>query len=283
MLPLIIGLIMFNLGLTQNFKNFIIIFKKPKALIVGLFCQIVLLPIIAFILAYFSNLPAEFKLGLFLVAICPGGATSNLLNYLLKGNVALSISLTAVNSVLVLFTIPIALFYGMNIFLAKSAIIVLPFWETVVNIFLMIVVPVISGMLYRRWKESTAHKIEIVLKYVSIVLLAFVFGFAIVLNKDGEKSLLHYYLQVTPQVLLLNLLGMFAGFFVSKLYKFSKDILITIPIEVGLQNSTLAITLAISATFLNSPLTAVPATVYGMFTFFTTLLFGYLIKRFVKE
>jgi BASS family bile acid:Na+ symporter len=166
---------------------------------------------------------------------------------------------------------------------AHGEIITLPFFETVANIFLMIVVPVIAGILYRRWKENAAHKIEIVLKYVSIILLAFVFGFAIILNKDGEKSLLHYYIQVTPHVLLLNFLGMVAGFLVSKLYKFSKDILITIPIEVGLQNSTLAITLAISATFLNSPLTAVPATVYGMFTFFTTLLFGYLIRRFVKE
>jgi len=274
---------MFNLGLTQNFKNFIIIFKKPKALIVGLFCQMILLPIIASIIAYFSNLPPEFKLGLLLVAICPGGATSNLLNYLLKGNVALSISLTAINSLLVLFTIPFALFYGMQIFLAHGEIIVLPYWETMVNIFLMIVVPVIAGILYRRWKENSAYKIENTLKYVSIILLAFVFGFAIILNKGGEKSLVDYYLQVTPYVILLNFAGMTAGFLVSKLYKFKKDILITIPIEVGLQNSTLAITLAVSATFLNSPLTAVPATVYGMFTFFTTLLFGFLIKRFVKE
>lgn len=274
---------MFNLGLTQNFKNFAIIFKRPKALIVGLFCQMILLPIIAFLIAFFSNLPPEFKLGIFLVAICPGGATSNLLNYLLKGNIALSISLTAVNSILVLFTIPIALFYGMKIFLAHGAIIVLPFLETLVNIFLMIIVPVIVGILYRRWNENAAQKIEIVLKYVSIILLAFVFGFAVFLNKDGEKSLMHYYIQVTPQVLLLNLLGMISGFLISKLYKFKKDILITIPIEVGLQNSTLAITLAISATFLNSPLTAVPATVYGVFTFFTTLLFGYLVKKNVKE
>lgn len=283
LLPLVISLIMFNLGLSLNFKNFKHTFRRPKALFVGLFCQTFLLPLIAFLIAWFSNLSPEFKIGIFLIAICPSGATSNLITYLLKGNVALSIALTSINSLLILLTIPFAIYVGVNYFAAQSALITLPFLDTVINVFFMIILPVIAGMLFKHWNESKAIKTERVLKYVSIILLIFVFGFAILLNKNGDKSLLDYYWEVTPFVLVLNILGMLVGFGAGKLFKFSKATLITLPVEVGIQNSTLAITLAISASFLNSPLMSVPATVYGMFTFFTALIFGYLVKRFVKE
>ncbi len=274
---------MFNLGLSLAFKNFHRILKRPKALWVGLFAQMILLPAIAFVIAYYSNLQPEFKIGILLIAICPGGATSNLITYLLKGNVALSISLTSINSILILFTIPLMLYLGVNVFLAESELITLPFLKTIENVFLMIILPVIAGLLYKHWQPNSALRVEKVLKYVSIALLALVFSFAVLLNRDGDKNLLSYYAEVAPYVVLLNVIGMILGLLAGKLYKFKKDVLITLPIEVGIQNSTLAITLAISTSFLNTPLMSVPATVYGLFTFFSALLFGYLVKKIVSD
>ncbi|MDA3890532.1 MAG: bile acid:sodium symporter family protein [Salinivirgaceae bacterium] len=282
-LPIVLALIMFNLGLSLSFKNFKNVFNEPKALLVGLFCQMILLPLIAFALAGLSNISPEFKIGLLLIAICPGGATSNLITYLLKGNVALSVSLTSVNSILILITIPFFLYLGVHAFANDGDLITLPFLNTVGKVFLMIILPVLIGMLIKDYRKKTAVAIEKILKYVSIGLLALVFTLAILLNKNGERSLLEYYAEILPLALLLNLVGMLIGLFVGKFFMFSKATLITLPIEVGIQNSTLAITLAIGASFLNNPLISVPATVYGMFTFFSALLFGYLVKKFVKK
>lgn len=282
-LPIVLALIMFNLGLSLTFASFKSVFRQPKALLVGLFCQMLILPALAFGLAAISNLPVEFKIGIILIAICPGGATSNLITYLLRGNVALSISLTSVNSILILITIPIFLFLGVRIFVHESELITLPFLSTVGSVFIMIILPVLFGLLLREFKQQWAIKIENVLKYISILLLAFVFALAMLLNKNGEKSLLDYYGEVLLFAISLNIAGMFLGLFIGMRYKFNIKTLITLPIEVGIQNSTLAITLAISSSFLNNPLMSVPATVYGMFTFFSALLFGYLVKVLVKS
>lgn len=282
-LPIALALIMFNLGLSLTFAKFKNVFKQPKALLVGLFCQMLLLPVLAFGLASISQLPVEFKIGIILIAICPGGATSNLITYLLRGNVALSISLTSVNSVLILITIPLFLFLGVQLFAHEKELITLPFLTTFGNVFLMVILPVLLGLVVREYKEQLAINIEKILKYISVILLAMVFAMAMILNKNGDKSLLHYYGQVLPYVLLLNVMGMFVGLIASKVYKFDLKTLITLPIEVGIQNSALAITLAISSAFLNNPLMSVPAIVYGMFTFFSALLFGYLVKMFLRK
>ena len=175
------------------------------------------------------------------------------------------------------------LYFGINVFLTESSLITLPFLKTIGNVFLMIILPVIAGLSYKHWRPKSAAKVEKVLKYVSIVLLALVFSFAVLLNRDGDKSLLEYYAEIAPYVILLNVTGMIIGLLAGKLYRFKKDVLITLPIEVGIQNSTLAITLAISTSFLNTPLISVPATVYGLFTFFSALLFGFLVKKFVNN
>lgn len=281
-LPGILALIMLNLGLSLTFKSFQNVIDNPKALFVGLFCQMILLPLVAFTIAYFSNLPVEFKVGIILIAICPGGATSNLITYILRGHVALSISLTSVNSFLILITIPAFLYLGISLFANEGELLTLPFLKTVNNVFFMIILPVLIGLTFRKYQRKVAMKIEKVLKYVSIVLLAAVYALAILLNKNGDRPLIDYYSEVLPYAILLNVVGMIIGLTIGLWFRFRKKILITLPIEVGIQNSTLAITLAIGASFLNNPLISVPATVYGMFTFFSSFLFGYLVKRFVK-
>ncbi len=280
-LPVVIGMIMFNLGLSLKFNDFRQIFTAPKPLLLGLICQIVLLPIIAFLLAYFSNLPVSIKTGLVIIAACPGGATSNLISYLLKGDVALSISLTAVNSLIILFTIPLYIYLALSVLHDKGSFITLPFLPTVLKIVLMLLLPTLLGMLTHMKFKKAAKKMEFYLKYITTVLLALIFTLTIVDNKENTPNSVHLYFRTAPYALILNLAGMFAGYVAGRLAGFSKSKQITLAIEIGIQNSALAITLASSQIFLGSSRMAIPAVVYGMFTFFNAVVFGYIIKKWI--
>lgn len=278
-LPAVIAIIMFNLGLSLTLSDFKKVFTFPKALIIGLICQMLILPAIAFLIVSFLSIRPEYKVGIILISACPGGATSNLITYLLKGNVALSISLTSINSLLILFTIPGITLIALNAYMGHFSNVHLPVLQTILKIFVMIIIPAALGLLFRHKQPVKAKKTEKILKKLTIVLLAVVYSVAIFTNSEGSKNPVSAYLTVAPYVFILNLVGMFTGFLAGKAFKVSKDVLITLPIEVGIQNSALAITIATSAAFLANSAIAVPAVVYGMFTFFNALIFGYLIKK----
>jgi len=278
-LPVTLGLIMINLGLSLHLEDFRLIFSEPKALITGLLCQMVLLPAIAFTIAALSSLPDPIKIGIVLISICPGGATSNLITYLLKGNVALSISLTSINSILILFTIPGFILLASKLFMNQEAIIYLPFLPTILKIFLMILLPTAFGLLIRRRFPVQAESVEKYLKYITTILLAVVFLFVILTSHSENDHPFRLYFQIAPLVLLLNILGMTSGYFFGRWLRFKKPKLITLSVEVGIQNSALAITIASSPVFLNSTTMAIPAVIYGMFTFFNAILFGMVINR----
>ncbi len=282
LLPVAIGLIMFNLGLSLTVDDFKQSFTLPKTLIIGLCCQMIWLPLIAFALAYMSNLPPEIKVGILLIAACPGGATSNLITYLLKGDVALSISLTSINSLLILFSIPGITYLALNAFMNKETLIALPFTPTILKILLMILLPTFCGVLVRMKIPGLAKKMEKYLKYVTTFLLAIVFAFTIFANNENTGNSFDHYLISAPFVLALNVMGMFSGYLISRLSGFSKQHQITLVIEVGIQNSALAITIASSQVFLGNAKMAIPAVIYGMFTFFNAFLFGYIIKKWMR-
>jgi len=283
MLPVVISLIMYNLGLSLTFKNFKTIFANPKVLIIGLCCQMILLPAIAFIIANLSGLPPEIKVGIVLIAACPGGATSNLITYLLKGDVALSISLTSINSILILFSIPGITFLALTAFLDQQTVVTLPFFKTLLKILLMIILPTFLGLITRLKAPSTAIKMEKYMKYITTALLAIVFTFTFITNKTQHNVSFNTYLYTAPFVLALNLVGMFSGFVIGYLAKFHKKRIITLVIEIGIQNSALAITIASSQVFLGNSKMAIPAVIYGLFTFFNAALFGYIIKKHFKS
>lgn len=282
LLPVVLGLIMYNLGLSLIFKDFKEIFTTPKALIIGLCCQMILLPIIAFCVALITDLSPAIKVGIVILAACPGGATSNLITYLLKGDVAFSISLTSINSFLILFSIPGITFLAMLVFFGKETLISLSYLQTIERIFLMILLPTILGMVTRRNAPDLSRKVEQVMKYVTTILLALVFAFAIFANNNDTGNSFDLYKSTAPFVLTLNFAGMLAGYLISRIAGFNKKRQITLVIEVGIQNSALAITIASSQAFLGNPQMAIPALVYGMFTFFTAVLFGYIIKRWFR-
>lgn len=282
-LPSVLALIMLGMGLSltsQDFKNILL---HPRQVFVGLICQMLLLPMIAIGIAYASGwagLPPELQVGIVLIAACPGGAVSNLITYLLNGNVALSVSLTTLNSFLVIFSIPIIIRLALLLFMGSdSKEIVLPFWDTVLQILLMTVIPCIIGIYIRSKSTRMAVALEQPLKYAMPILLALAMLGAIFLeNGDAQTVSLLDYAGVSLFVLALNIAGMLLGYYVAYWQKLGKDNQITIAIEVGLQNTGLAITVATSSMFLGSQVMAIPASIYALFTFFSAVIFGLLVK-----
>lgn len=279
-LPGVLALIMFGMGTSLTGNDFRNIFLQPKAVIIGLICQMLLLPAVAIGLAAISGLPAEFQVGLVLISACPGGAVSNLLSYLLKGNLALSVSMTSINSFLVIFTIPLIVNIALSSFSGQSTDLVMPFWKTVINILLITVIPCILGVLVRYRFPAFAAKLQSPLKVAMPVLLAVAMVAAIFLEKKaGVPITSQEYISVLPWALALNFVGMFGGLGIARLLGLNGPKRLTIGLEVGLQNSGLAIAVATSANLLGDPRLAVPASVYALFSFFTAVLFGLIVNR----
>lgn len=282
LLPVVIGIIMFNLGLSLRLRDFRRILQNPTSFFVGLFSQMVVLPALAFGIASLSNLSPETKVGIVIIAACPGGAVSNLITYYLKGNVPLSISLTSVNSFLILITIPLIVHLGLNTFMTEASYIEMPVLYTISRVFLMIIIPVIVGMIVRARARKIADRLEGFLKYATVVLLAIVYSFVIFEKNGGTMTSLDQYLRITPWVFALNIIGMTMGYILARLFRFGIARQITLSVEVGIQNSALAITIASGTTFLGNHEMAIPAVVYGMFTFFNAVIFGLIIKKWLR-
>ena len=278
LLPATLAIITLGMGLSIEAKDFKNIFLYPKAVLTGLLSQMILLPIIGFAIAFLSHLDPVFQVGLVLIAACPGGATSNLVNFMINGNVALSISITVINSLITLFTIPLLVRTGLLIFLERDTMIHLPYLQTLLNLFLVVVIPAFVGVIIRYRYPGFAIGLEKPLRYILPLILLTVYLGVLLIDKTDEAAKLIDFVNVIPYALLLNLLSMFAGFGVSHLVGLSSRNRFTIAVETGLQNSTLAI--FISATLLNEQMMSIVPIIYGSFSFFSTWLIGYLMKRF---
>ena len=272
---------MFGIGLSLTIKDFHQIFIKPRKLIIGLTGQMIILPIIAFAFASWMDLPPEIKVGFVIIAACPGGATSNLITYLLRGNVALSISLTTINSFITLITVPIIIFFGLYLFMGEGESIRMPIGKTILNIFIITIIPVTAGILLKYFRPVIATRIEKPGRFVLPILFFVIYLTAVYLGseKGGEEGVSFLYFKIIPWALALNILGMTTGLFSAKWFGYSKETQITLSVEIGIQNSALAITIASSALFLGNATMAIPAIVYGLFTFISALVFGFIIKR----
>lgn len=280
LLPGVLAIIMLGMGLSLTGKDFRNIFLQPKAVITGLISQMVLLPAVAIGIAMVSGLPAEMQVGIVLIAACPGGAVSNLISYLLKGNVALSVSMTSINSFLVIFTIPTIVNIALGTFMGTETDLVMPFWDTVLQVLLITVIPCVIGIFIRYQSERLAKQLERPLKVAMPIMLALAMLAAIFLEKkEGVTITTGQYLEVLPWALLLNLVGMFGGLGIAKVLRLDQPKSLTIGLEVGLQNSGLAIAVATSASLLGNPELAIPASTYALFSFFTAVAFGLIVNR----
>ena len=281
LLPVTLAIITLGMGLSIEARDFKSIFVFPKSILTGLFSQMLILPVLGFSIAFISNIDPVFKVGIVLISACPGGATSNLVNFMLNGNVALSISITSINSLLTLVTIPLIVRFALRIFMGQDALIQLPFMDTLFNIFLVVVIPAFAGVYIRHRFTSLATALVKPLRYILPLILLTVYLGVILVDETDEAAKLIDYLNILPFVLLLNLSSMFAGWFLGKSFSISNRNSFTIAVEVGLQNSTLAI--FVSATLLKSQMMAVVPILYGSFSFFTTWFFGYLLKTYGRK
>ncbi|MGE0088518.1 MAG: bile acid:sodium symporter family protein [Bacteroidales bacterium] len=277
LLPLSLIIIMMGMGLSLERRDFVNIFKYPKAILTGIICQSLVLPIIAFLLVGFSNLDPVFKVGFILITACAGGSATNLITHLLHGNLALSVSLTSINSLIILITLPLTVNLGLSVFIGIESDIRLSFQDTVINILFTIIVPMLIGMVIRANYHNFALKSEKPLKIILPVILFTVFVIIIFFDKGGKNTNLSDYYFLIPWAFALNFISMAIVYFISRGLRLGGKNNITISIEVGLKNSIVGIYVA--QNLLNNYDMAMVSVIYGSLTFFSTILLAYLEKR----
>jgi len=275
-LPFALFIIMLGMGLGLTVKDFTRILVKPKAVIIGLIAQLIIVPVVGFLLVIFFPVYPELAVGVVILAACPGGPTSNLVTYLVKGNVALSITLTAISSLVTVFTIPLVVNLAMQQFMTESVALQLPFLKTVIQIAVITLIPVSLGMLTHHYAPTLAATIEKKVKWLSLFFLGLIIVGLLLKERENVSS---FFLQVGGVTLTLNVLTMVLGYGLSVLTGLNRECAKAITIEVGIQNGTLAILIASTPTFLNNPNMAIPAAVYALLMFVTSGIFVGLIQQ----
>lgn len=272
-LPIALGIIMLGLGLSLTLEDFKRVTKYPKAITVALLCQMVLLPVVCFVLVKFSGLSPALAVGLMLLASSPGGPTANLYSHLSKGDVALNISLTAINSLLSLFILPLIVNFSLDYFMDTGQYVPMQF-KKVMEVFAIVLVPVTIGMLIKNKMPQFAEKMNKPVKIAS----AFVLIIIIVSVTIREKQVLvDYSGQLGFPVVFFNVLSLAVGYFIPRMVNIEKKQAIAIGMEIGIHNGTLAIYIALNV--LQNSAMSVPPAIYSLVMFFTAAVFGFLVSR----
>lgn len=274
LLPLSIGIIMFGLGLSLTMDDFRRVARYPLAVGFGLFLQIVLLPFAAALIAIALKLRPELALGLMLVAAAPGGATANIYSHLAKGDVALNITLTAVNSVIALITLPIVINLSLEYFYGAGQYVPPPH-RKIVEVAAIILIPVLIGMFVRARSEAFAKRMEKPVKIFSIAVLTILILAAIYIER---ANLLSSIVAVGLACLLFNLVSMLTGYLAPLALKLPERQAIAITMEIGIHNTALAIYVALNV--LNNPAASLVPGIYTLCMYLTATLFAvYVSKR----
>ncbi|MFG0581737.1 bile acid:sodium symporter family protein [Pseudomonas sp. zjy_9] len=274
-LPAALGIIMLGLGLSLSLADFARVAKFPRPVLIGLACQLLLLPLACFFLAKLFGLAPALAVGLMLLAASPGGTTANLYSHLAHGDVALNITLTAVNSVVAILTMPLIVNLSLAHFMSADQAIPLQFAK-VVQVFAIVLGPVAIGMWLRSRFPHFAERMQKPVKIVSALFLLLIILLAVA--KDW-RTFVEYAPAVGGAALAFNLLSMAVGYCVPRLLKLDLRQAIAIAMEIGIHNGTLAIALALSPALLNNPTMAIPAAIYSLIMFVTAALFGLWVNR----
>ena len=275
-LPIALAFIMFALGLGLTFDDFRRVATRPRDFIVGALSQIVLLPVVAFLLVSVWPLPPELALGVMIIAAAPGGVTSNILTAFARGDVALSISLTAIISLTSVITIPIVVIFSVTQLMGSEAGNV-SVAGTAISVFLIVTVPVLLGLVVRRFAEGFATGFEPAARTISAALFALVLAGAIY---QERANIVTYFAEAGLITLVLNVVMMGLAYLVATLFASGMRQRVAIAMECGLQNGTLAIAVA---ALLFGGLTVVPAATYSLIMFATALIFIAILRRNVPE
>ncbi len=277
----VLALVMFGIGASLEFRDFTHVFKPPKSLILGLSLQMIFLPALAFGVVLLTDLNPILKVGLIIVSFCPGGTNSNFISYIVNADVPLSIALTTVNSVLILFTIPLYTNLSLEYFLGKSNQVSLSLEQAFGQVFLLILFPALLGLGFRRLFHRLAERLEKPLKRINIALLAIIYSIKFFGSEENGGSGIspEAVFAILPGAAAIHLLSMLASYALARwIFRSNNLTSTTIGIEVGLQNTTLAI--LITGTILGNNEMTQPALVVALFSFFTTLLFALITTNF---
>lgn len=279
----VLFLIMFGIGLSLTPESFRKVFLAPGALIFGLIAQMIAFPVIAFCVVYFVDIPAALKVGFIVLAACPGGTTAGFISYLFRGNVALSISLTAINSFLTLLSIPFIVNIALFLFMGQTTELHLPYVESIIQIVVVAILPALLGVMIRMKYETFALAIQKPLKIILILLLATVFliKFLADENNGGTGITRPEILMILPYAVIINVLGFFAGYLIGRWKRLDLRSAYTIAIEVTMQNTTLAFLVA--GTLLQNQDMVKPALIYSLFSFWTAIILTWILKKWKKR
>jgi BASS family bile acid:Na+ symporter len=278
LLPLALACIMFVLGLGLTLADFGRVFRQPRAIAAGLLSQMVVLPLIAFAVARLFGLTAEMAVGLMLLAACPGGASAGLITKLAQGETALSISLTAITSVLAVASVPLIVDFALQQFTGAGIAVSLPVLDVVRGVFIITTVPVALGMFLRHRRPAFTARIEPMAGrvatglFVAIVVATFV---------SQRQSLIDHFASTGPAALALCVLTMAAGFGIGALARVDRRGRIAIAVESGLQNAALAIFIAVSV--LKIPAMAVPGVIYALLMNVCALVFIGMVRQSTRK
>lgn len=273
LLPLALGVIMLGLGMGLTLEDFRRVARYPRAVITGLVLQVMLLPAAAFALALLFGLPPELAVGLMLLSASPGGATANIYSHLARGDVALNITLTAINSVLCLATLPLILNLSLEYFLGAGQYVPPPV-QKVVEVAAIIVFPVLIGMLLRARAPGFTARLEKPLRLLSVLVLALLVVGAVMQERE---TLIAFFAVVGLACLSFNLISMGVGYLAPLALKLPRRQAIAIAMEIGIHNGTLAIFIALNV--LDNPRISVPAAVYSLLMFLTAAVFAFVLNR----
>ena len=277
LLPLALAIIMIGLGMELTPKDFSRVTKEPKAVLIALFCQLVILVSIAFIICKVLALPPLLAVGLMLLAASPGGSTANLFSYLFKGDIALNITLTAINSVIAAFTLPFIVNFSIQHFMNDGQQISLQF-SKILQVFAIIIIPVCIGMLIRHYAPNFTEKLNKPLRIFAVSFLILIIIGAVAKERH---QILEYLAQVGLATVLFCLCSLIIGYFVPRLLGINSAQARACAFEIGIHNSTLAMTIAL--TVMASSTIAMPAAVYSIFMYVFAAVFGMLLNKFAPQ
>lgn len=272
-LPVAIVVIMFGLGLTLAVQDFDRVARYPRAVALGLTLQLVALPLAAYVVVSLFGMSPVLAMGLMILALSPAGATSNMISYLCKGDLALAVTLTALSSLVTPFTIPVLGQVFMSRLMGSATVIALPIGQTILQLVLVTLAPVAVGMFVRRLAPGFAARVEKPLKVLSLVFLFVVI--ALVLVQNGPK-LAGFFAATGLPALTLNVLALALGYFGARAARIERPQAITLGVEVGVHNGTMA--LFVTGTVLNSPEMSIAPAIYSLIMFVTPVGYGYLVN-----
>ena len=272
--PIALALIMLGLGLGLTIQDFSRVIKNPKDFLIGALCQMIILPIIAFVLIKIFNTPLEIALGVMIIAAAPGGVTSNVLTKFAKGDVALSLSLTAIISLISIISVPFIVFNSAKLLDAASISKEISMTGISLKMFFVVTLPVIIGMLIRKFATNFIVSKTLIIQRLSIILFIIVF---LAIWIEEWDNIINYITQAGSITLSLNIIMMLIGYFIAKFFASGIEQRRCISLECGLQNGTLAVFVATQ--LFDNIVFMVPTAAYALIMFTTSIFFVLLVRK----